>query len=366
MTLTSRHFAMRFSSLLIVATVSLLLANCAAPVVTPTATATIAPTPTSSVDPCLTTAKTYRPGSLPSRRIAFECSVNVGQGHSNLYVFDTVAGHITTLTNNANWNRDVQWSPDGTSIVFSTDRDGESSIYKVNPDGRHLTRLADGLVPRWSPDGKRIAFIKEDGIYLMNQDGSKATELVNDSTAIEASLVGLNLSWSPNGERIVFSSWRNGDSKIYVVNTDSGQQVNLTRNAEYEALPKWSPDGKSIAFLGMHDNMLGLYKTNADGSNLVGLTKATFVGGWYDWSPDSQSIAFLLANYKPYVMNADGSRTRPITEMAGHDSAWSPDGQLLACSSSSGQLYVVNISDGKAIQLTEGPGRKLYPAWSPK
>ncbi len=366
MTRILRNFEMRFHFLLLVVFSVFFLASCAIPTVTPTTTATIAPTPTSGVDPCLTTAKTYKPGILPPGRIAFECDVDFIHGHSSLYVFDTVTGDIAHLTNNAFRNRDAQWSPDGTSLLFFTIHDGVTSIYKRNVDDSDSTRLVDGFMPRWSPDGKRIAFLKDDGIYLMNQNGSQVIKLVDDSTVVQTSLVGLNLSWSPSGDRIAFSSWRDGNSEIYVVNVKSGQQMNLTQNAEYDALPKWSPDGKTIIFLTTRDDEPALYKMNTDGSSPIRLTKTSSAGGWYDWSPDGQSIAFLLDGKKLCVMDFNGNQARPIAEVTGHDSAWSPDGRYLVSSDPNDQLYVVRISDGQQIQLTDGPGRKIRPTWSSK
>jgi Tol biopolymer transport system component len=363
---------MRFYSLLLIAVVVLLLASCTAPAITSTTTATVAPTvtiapiPTPSGEPCLTTAKTYNLGLLPPGQIAFECDVDFIHGHSNLYVFDTVTGDIAQLTNNAFRNSDAQWSLDGTSLLFFTDQDGASSVYKKNVSGSESTQLVDGFLPRWSPDGKRIAFLKDDGVYVMNWDGSQVRKLVDDPTVIETSWVGLNLSWSPRGDRIAFSSWRDGNSEIYVVNVDNGQQVNLTRHAEYDALPKWSADGKTILFITARDNLPEIYKMNDDGTHPVRLTNTSYVGGWYDWSPNGQSIAFLLEGKKPYMMDSNGNQVRSITDMTGFDSAWSPDGKYLVSSDSNDQLYAVRIDNGQLIQLTEGPGRKLSPIWSPK
>jgi Tol biopolymer transport system component len=79
------------------------------------------------------------------------------------------------------------WPPDGTRIVFYSDRDGNHEVYVIAPDGTDLTRLTnepetDGL-PAWSPDGRKIVFwSRRDGnseIYTMDTDGANVTRLTN-------------------------------------------------------------------------------------------------------------------------------------------------------------------------------------------
>ena len=77
------------------------------------------------------------------------------------------------------------WSPDGTKIAFTSDRDGIPKIYVMNADGTNQTRITDNPAsdeaPAWSPDGSKIAFTSDrDGnpeIYVMNADGTDQTRL---------------------------------------------------------------------------------------------------------------------------------------------------------------------------------------------
>ena len=136
-------------------------------------------------------------------------------------------------------------------IAFVSDRDGNEEIYVINTDGSDVTRLTDNEATdegaSWSPDGLRIAFVSYRGllsdfeIYVMNADGSDVRRLTHGGRDIEP-------SWSPDGLRIAFASYRGlqFDFEIYVMNADGSDVRRLThggRNAD----PSWSPDGRRIA-----------------------------------------------------------------------------------------------------------------------
>ncbi|HDR3890873.1 TPA: PD40 domain-containing protein, partial [Bacillus cereus] len=93
--------------------------------------------------------------------------------------------------------------------------------------------------PSWSPDGQKIAFTSfRDGnpeIYVMNTDGSNQTRITNSP--------GNNIdpSWSPDGQKIAFTSTRDGNGEIYVMNTDGSNQTNITNNPASDNEPSWSP-----------------------------------------------------------------------------------------------------------------------------
>ncbi len=254
-------------------------------------------------------------------------------------------------------------------------RDGNSEIYVVNADGsgqRRLTRnSARDFAPAWSPDGRRIAFVRDrvrnrgrgrprthrPEVYVMNADGSAAAEA--GATRPAASLVAgraearlhararrgqcvrrerrrerernvtrvpwRDFAWSPDGRRIAFDSERDGNSEIYVVNSDGGGLRRLTRNAGPDLAPAWSPDGRRIAFAGSR----GIHVMNADGSGQRNLMRKPTRDFAPTWSPDGRRIAFGSqrdGNAEIYVMNADGSGQRNLTRSPWNEgsAAWSP------------------------------------------
>jgi Tol biopolymer transport system component len=175
--------------------------------------------------------------------------------------------------------------------------------------------------------------------------------------------------WSPNGRKIVFSSRRNGNWEIYVVNTDGGGQWNLTRNPGRDSFPAWSPDGRKIAFVGHRNDLDGVYVVNANGSDQRMLARK---GNSPTWSPDGRKIAFTSGAQGIFVMNAGGSGHRRLTRLAGRKAslAWSPDGRKLAFLGGCGRgefnfdLYAMN-ADGSGLRDVTQMCDVSDPDWSP-
>ena len=127
------------------------------------------------------------------------------------------------------------------------DGNGEEQIFLLDPKVS-LTQLTDsgGSHPAWSPNGRRLAFSSsrdgDDEIYVMNADGTDQTRLTNNPASDGAP------AWSPDGAKIVFQSNRDGNREIYVMSANGSGQIRLTNNPAADSNPAWSPDGSTIAF----------------------------------------------------------------------------------------------------------------------
>jgi Tol biopolymer transport system component len=223
---------------------------------------------------------------------------------------------VVRLTHGVNdsW---ASWSPDGTKILFSSTRYDPSieqctpgfphefrcrtDIYVMDADGSDVSRLTDDpageFMARWSPDGGRIAFVREgdpasgtyDAVYTMRPDGTDVRQV---SSASGGSDFWPN--WSPDGSQVVFAAIRNEDSGIWAVDADGSDQRMLLggTGAGYIDNPVWSPDGSLIAFVGNlsvddYSPDDALYVMRPDGTSVTPIADAPSIGvaGDIAWQP---------------------------------------------------------------------------------
>lgn len=231
------------------------------------------------------------------RRLAFVRGVGAA---TDIHVVNSNGTGAAQLTGNPTADLDPAWSPDGTKLVFASDRDGTFEIYVMDADGTNVVRLTTApgsdVRPVWSPDGRRIAFLSNrDGvsdIYVMNSDGTNTVRLTNDAFA------DADPAWSPDGRQIAFQSERDGITAIWVMNADGSSAARLTTGERGERHPAWSPDGTKIAFSrGTPDMAQDIYFVNADGSGLTQLTRGLARASDPAWSPNGRQIAFTGEGY---------------------------------------------------------------------
>jgi Tol biopolymer transport system component len=286
-----------------------------------------------------------RPGaSLPgNRKIAFASDRD---GNNEIYVMNPDGTESARLTDDPAYDSSPAWSPDGSRITFARDAGGaegppDSDLYVMNLDGedpRNLTNNALGVstavaYAAWSPDGAFIAFQQQllatqtTEIYLINPDGSGLKQLTHDPMSASSPV------WSPDGLRLAFFS----DDGLSVMNADGTERITLLqRNLDYLIPRAWSPDGSTIAFVRIlvgpteADVSTDIYMVDADGSNERRLT-ADHASQDPAWSPDGTKIAFSSnrnGNSEIYTMNPDGTGIVRLTDDPGADTnpAWQPLG----------------------------------------
>jgi len=239
---------------------------------------------------------------------------------------DANGGNLSRLTNNTSNDDHPRWSPNGTKILFQSDRDdpatGTYDVYVMNADGTGQTRLttdvADDCNAVWSPDGSKIVFQSlRNGtyyqVYTMNADGTSQINLSNGTAA------DYQPSWSPNGSKIAFASERDhaGAPSIYVMNVNGSSQTRLTFSSELvrDEQPAWSRDVAKIAFVSTRDANKEIYVMSTNGSNPVRLTNTLENDDSPYWSPDGMQIVFRSERERDssdpiqqlWTMNADGN-----------------------------------------------------------
>jgi Tol biopolymer transport system component len=222
-------------------------------------------------------------------------------------------------------------------IAFISERDHQTNISIVSPDGSHLRRLdvqpdENGSLV-WSPDGQRLAFRVLQGnngdVYVINQDGSHLARLTSHPFSD-----GYTLSWSPNGQYLAFESYRDSDEEIYTIKTDGTELKRLTVHPGRDNDPIWSRDGQFIVFSSENGGagLTGIAIVGVDGTHYRRLSSATTVDFSPTLSPNGELIGFVSqrdGNNEIYRMNIDGTNVQRLTHTAESEVSprWSPDGQ---------------------------------------
>lgn len=217
-----------------------------------------------------------------------------------------------------------------------------------------------------SPATEKIAFTStRDGnseVYIMNPDGSQQQNLTWHSARDLAPV------WSPTGQHIAFNSDRDGIRDIYLMEANGKNVRKVFRSSAYREYPTWSPDGKKLTYL--HAEDWSIYVGTIDGEHEERVASANFLGGDPTWSPDGSEIVFVSTDPPAgYFLKAVNLQTRKVKVLLPNnepktvwDPAWSPDGALIAFYWRTKGIYTIRKS-GRGLKLIVRDAS--HPAWSP-
>ena len=180
----------------------------------------------------------------------------------------------------------------------------------------------------------------------------------------------------PATAKIAYSSWRDGNMDIYLMNPDGSDEVRLTHHLATDGGPKWSPTSEQILFSSDRDGAPGewdLYLMDADGSNVRRVFEKEADRVRATWSPDGKQIAYSRweqGKFYIYIAPIDGKKEERIA--LGSLPAWSPDGTEIAFSVGAPRdpkrfsLLNVRTRKHKFFFPPKGPAWVRHPAWSPE
>jgi TolB protein len=273
-------------------------------------------------------------------------------------------------------NAESYFSRDGKWVTFQSSRDGRTcdQQYVMRTDGTGARRVSNGngkTTCGWFlPGGDRLFFgsshlhdslcppkpdpskgyvwpLDKFDIFTVGRDGSDLRRLTNyDVYTAEGVL-------SPDGRRIVFTSLKDGDLDIYTMNVDGTDVKRLTSTPGYDGGPWWSPDGTKIVYRAHHP------KDSTELAQYRDLLAQSFI------RPSKVEL---------FVMNADGSDNRQITQLGGANfgPSWTPDGRRIIFASNhknprsrNFDLFLVDVDGRNLEQVTTNAEFDGFPMFSP-
>jgi serine/threonine protein kinase len=317
------------------------------PDATGTLTATLPPSPT--IDPNATPQ-----GGGPGE-IAF---ASMRTGVAQIYISDLQGQNVRPVTNVTEGACQPSWSPDGQKLVFvspctenlaiSAAPPANTGMYLINADGTGLTPLTNvpgsDFEPAWSPDGERIAFTSvRDGnmqVYLMEVETQDVTRLTFPEVfGSDSDAEARQPAWSPFGNQLLLAVKRVGAYQVWAI-TDNGQSAEqLARSGQtyWDYLPVWSRDGKAVLF----------------SQRAVG----TFSQPWV--------MSILYENRG----TTTGATEQDYGLLPIENIRFSPDGYWLVFEGedepSNTDIFYATVTGGVRTRLTSDPSPDFDPAWRP-
>ena len=257
------------------------------------------------------------------------------------YAIDRDETGPTKLIASTRDDRSPQISPDGSQIVFRSNRSGSDEIWASDSSGSNALKLTDfrgplAGTPRWSPDGRHIVFDARPGgnadIYVIGTNGSAPRRITTDKAE------DVVPSWSRDGKWIYFASNRNGSWQVWKIASDAGEgqssAVQVTHHGGFAAFDR---PGDSSLYYAKGRDVPGLWKITPKGDEEPVLEQLKS-GNWGYWAATAQGIYFLAPSGATIdLLSPNTGKIRHVAKLAKEppfgDSGLSvaADGRWLLC-----------------------------------
>jgi TolB protein len=276
-----------------------------------------------------------------------------------------------------------------TRLTFSSDRDAErlkgpvnrdvQEIYLADYDGANPRKVTNtrtlNITPTWSPDSQVIAYTSyrpSGGMgtfqdIVLSHINTGAREMPANGNPQKQNFLPI---WSPDGSRIAFTTTRDGNSEIYVMNKDGSGLRRMTNHPAIDVSPTWSPSGNQLAWVSDRTGTGRIYIMNADGTGQrVLINEEAYRPTWS--SEPFNEIAYAARTGPGYdikVYSFQTGESRRITDGIGSNEspAFAPNGRHIAFTSTrNGKVQVYTVArDGNDLRQITREGNNKYPNWS--
>ncbi|MBU1683594.1 DUF5050 domain-containing protein, partial [Patescibacteria group bacterium] len=263
---------------------------------------------------------------------------------------------------------DAKWSPDFSKLVTREYINEPGKKYNIlvtiNSDEANRKELTgsdfNASNPIWTPDGKSIIFSSNDEVFIIDSNGNNLTKLLNN---------GFVWDISSNGAQFIYSSFNNSkmEDECFIYHMENGLSEKLAYGGQNMS---FSRDGNFILFDARTDDNREIFIMNSDGSDLRQLTSKQGDNFCPSFTPDGKKIVFTSMRIddlmKLFIMDIDGTNQEriPNFDAAPSNLTWAPTGQYFAVQSGLGHIYIMDINGNieNIIQDPVGKGKSVFLA----
>jgi TolB protein len=257
-------------------------------------------------------------------------------------------------------------------LVYASDATGASEIYVCDFDGYDPIQITEDnsidVLPSWNSDGERIFFTS----YKNGNPDLFAYVFDQRKSFVVSNRAGLNsaAAVSPDGKYIACTLTIADNSEIYLLDQTGRIMRRLTFNSMIDSAPTWSPSSTEIAFTSDRTGTPQIYVTDIEGLNTRRLTYRGSYNDQASWSPRGDLIAYTSREpegFQIYTIDITGQFPRKLTEIGVNEApSWSPDGLHIVYSHIVDGRYQLHTMDysGRNVRRLNLPGNCKTPEWS--
>ncbi|NNE07640.1 MAG: protein kinase [Gemmatimonadetes bacterium] len=305
-------------------------------------------------------------------RIAYTSDLN---GNLDIFLIDVHGGTPLALTAHTASDRDPAWFPDGSALVFTSNRSGAPAIWKVGQMGGGATLLLEeAREPSISPDGTRVAFSKLDStgssrIGVAPVDDPSAWRAITDDD--DGLWNHSGPAWSPDGTRLCYGT----QSGVWIVPAAGGVAKPLGDSHGGDRDPVWSASD-FVYYSSFRSGVHALWRSETNGTGAVRVTLGSSRESHPTISADATKLAYSTAAPRNSMVLTDRSTGESVSLGGSQPEAFpalSPDGSMLVVASDRWgpkfDLWMQKLDglrlDGDPVRLTDFPGHVSHPVFSP-